>query len=144
MTQVEAETTRLAPETRLGAVELTVTDLDRSVTFYEEAIGLRTHQREDGRAFLGAGGEDLLVLVEDADAPVESGLAPGDELVCGSLTPRRHHDALAMPDRSKSVPLASIAPQRPVFNQLATDQSVVEFTHHAGLRTRASRHDRQF
>jgi catechol-2,3-dioxygenase len=34
MTQVETETTKLAPETRLGAVELTVTDLDRSVSFY--------------------------------------------------------------------------------------------------------------
>jgi catechol 2,3-dioxygenase len=68
MTQVEAEITKLAPETRLGAVELTVTDLDRSVPFYEQAIGLRTHRREEGRAALGAGGEDLLVLVEDPDA----------------------------------------------------------------------------
>ena len=68
MTQVEAETTKLAPETRLGAVELTVTDLDRSASFYEDAIGLRPHRREDGRAALGAGGEDLLVLVEDPDA----------------------------------------------------------------------------
>jgi catechol 2,3-dioxygenase len=68
VTQVEAETTRLAPETRLGAVELTVTDLDRSVSFYENAIGLRTHRRDDGTAALGAGGEDLLVLVEDPDA----------------------------------------------------------------------------
>jgi catechol 2,3-dioxygenase len=68
MTQVETETARLAPETRLGAVELTVTDLDRSVPFYEKSIGLRTHRREDGRAALGAGGEDLLVLVEDPDA----------------------------------------------------------------------------
>jgi catechol 2,3-dioxygenase len=68
MTQVQTETARLAPETRLGAVELTVTDLDRSVPFYEKAIGLRTHRREDGRAALGAGGEDLLVLVEDPDA----------------------------------------------------------------------------
>ena len=67
MTQVETETTKLAPETRLGAVELTVTDLDRSVTFYEDAIGLRTHRRENGRAALGAGGEDLLVLVENPD-----------------------------------------------------------------------------
>ena len=68
MTQVEAETTRLAPETRLGAVELTVTDLDRSISFYEDAIGLRTHGRGGGRAALGTGGEDLLVLVENPDA----------------------------------------------------------------------------
>jgi catechol 2,3-dioxygenase len=53
---------------RVGPVELVVTDLDRSVGFYENAIGLRLHRREDGRAALGAGGEDLLVLVEDRDA----------------------------------------------------------------------------
>jgi len=68
MTELETQTTTLAPETRMGAVELTVTDLDRSVSFYEDAIGLVTHRRDDGRAALGAGGEDLLVLAEDPDA----------------------------------------------------------------------------
>jgi catechol 2,3-dioxygenase len=53
---------------RMGAVELTVTDLDRSVDFYESAIGLRLHRREGNRAALGAGGADLLVLVEDPHA----------------------------------------------------------------------------
>jgi catechol 2,3-dioxygenase len=38
------------------------------VPFYEQAIGLRTHARDEGRAALGAGGEDLLVLIEDPDA----------------------------------------------------------------------------
>jgi catechol 2,3-dioxygenase len=68
MTQLAPEQAKLAPETRLGSVELTVTDLDRSVGFYEEAIGLREQRREDGTAALGAGGEDLLVLVEKPDA----------------------------------------------------------------------------
>jgi catechol 2,3-dioxygenase len=68
MTQVETETARLAPETRLGAVELTVTDLGRSVPFYQEAIGLKLHRADDGKAVLGAGGEDLLVLVEEPEA----------------------------------------------------------------------------
>ncbi|HEY6779767.1 MAG TPA: VOC family protein [Thermoleophilaceae bacterium] len=53
---------------RLGPTHLTVTDLDRSVSFYEDAIGLQLHRREDGVAALGAGGEDLLVLVEQPDA----------------------------------------------------------------------------
>ena len=53
---------------RVGPVELTVTDLDRSVSFYADAIGLRLHAREDGRAAMGAGGEDLLVLVEEPGA----------------------------------------------------------------------------
>jgi catechol 2,3-dioxygenase len=61
--------TAVLPDTlRLGAVELTVTDLDRSVDFYERSIGLRVRERSEGRAALGAGGEDLLVLVEDPHA----------------------------------------------------------------------------
>jgi catechol-2,3-dioxygenase len=49
---------------RLGAVHLTVTDLDRSVAFYEDAIGLRPHRRDGDTAALGAGGGDLIVLTE--------------------------------------------------------------------------------
>ncbi len=49
---------------RLGAVHLTVSDLDRSIAFYEGSIGLRLHRREDGVAAMGVGGEDLLVLHE--------------------------------------------------------------------------------
>src|SRR4051812_10490582 len=58
----------LAEATRLGAVHLTVTDLDRSVAFYQDAIGLRLHRREDPVAAMGAGGEDLVVLVEEQTA----------------------------------------------------------------------------
>ena len=55
---------------RLGAVELTVTDLERSIAFYEDALGLQVHSRssDPGRAALGAGEEDLVVLHEDAAA----------------------------------------------------------------------------
>jgi catechol 2,3-dioxygenase len=52
----------------LGAVHLTVTDLDRSMAFYQDAIGLRLHARDDTLARLGAGGDDLLVLVENPRA----------------------------------------------------------------------------
>jgi catechol 2,3-dioxygenase len=58
----------LPAATRLGPVELTVTDLERAIAFYTEAIGLRVHGREDARATLGAGGEDVVVLVEDSAA----------------------------------------------------------------------------
>jgi catechol 2,3-dioxygenase len=53
---------------RLGATHLTVSDLDRSVAFYENALGLTVADREDDVAALGAGGEDLLVLHADPDA----------------------------------------------------------------------------
>jgi catechol 2,3-dioxygenase len=53
---------------RLGPVHLTVTDLEKSIPFYERSIGLESHGRDNGRAALGAGDEDLLVLVEDPGA----------------------------------------------------------------------------
>ena len=46
----------------MGAVHLTVADLERSIGYYERAIGLRVHGRDDGTVRLGTGGEDLLVL----------------------------------------------------------------------------------
>jgi catechol 2,3-dioxygenase len=56
---------KLPATLRLGAVHLTVSDLERSVDFYEDAIGLRLHHREDGVAAMGVGEEDLLVLYEE-------------------------------------------------------------------------------
>jgi catechol 2,3-dioxygenase len=53
---------------RLGPVHLTVTALARSIPFYETAIGLQLARRDGASAALGAGGEDLLVLVEEPDA----------------------------------------------------------------------------
>jgi catechol 2,3-dioxygenase len=60
------------PETHMGAVHLTVADLDQSLAYYETQIGLRVHAREGGLAQLGTGGEDLLVLTE------EPGVEPAD------------------------------------------------------------------
>ena len=57
------------PDTlRLGAVELTVTSLARSVDWYRDALGLRLHRREGSVAALGGGGEDLVVLHEEPAA----------------------------------------------------------------------------
>jgi catechol 2,3-dioxygenase len=58
----------IAPATRMGAVHLTVSDLERSLTYYERAVGLGVHGRDNGSARLGAGGEDLLVLYEHPGA----------------------------------------------------------------------------
>jgi catechol 2,3-dioxygenase len=59
---------KLPATLRLGAVHLTVSDLDRSVAFYEDAIGLRLHRREDRVAAMGVGEEDLIVLYEEPRA----------------------------------------------------------------------------
>ena len=56
---------------RLGPVHLTVSHLDGSIAFYERALGLQLHDRDGEVATMGAGGEDLLVLFEEA------GAAPG-------------------------------------------------------------------
>jgi catechol 2,3-dioxygenase len=53
---------------RLGTVHLAVTDLDRSIAFYEDAIGLRLHRREGSTAAMGVEEEDLLVLYEEPEA----------------------------------------------------------------------------
>jgi catechol 2,3-dioxygenase len=58
---------------RMGAVHLTVADLGRSLAYYEQAIGLRVHEHEDGTARLGTGGEDLLVLTEQPGAQPAEG-----------------------------------------------------------------------
>ncbi len=58
----------LPDATRLGPAELVVTDLDRSIAMYENAIGLRVHRRDGATAGLGTGGEDVLVLHEQPGA----------------------------------------------------------------------------
>src|SRR5436305_52984 len=60
---------------RMGEVHLTVADLERSLRYYQSAIGLRVHARENGTARLGTGGEDLLVLTEQPGALPADGYA---------------------------------------------------------------------
>ena len=59
----------------IGTVYLRVADLDRLVRFYQDAIGLKLHREEAGRAYLGVGGDDLLVLQEDTDGKRYQGVA---------------------------------------------------------------------
>ena len=67
----------IAADTSVGAVHLTVADLERSHDYYTRAIGLQEHGRENGTLRLGAGGDDLLVLYEEPGAqpaPQNTGL----------------------------------------------------------------------
>ena len=74
---------------RLGPVHLTVTDLDRSVGFYQDPIGLRVRAHEGPVATLGSDSTDILVLHEDP----------------GARPPGRHaglyHFALLFPSREE-------------------------------------------
>jgi catechol 2,3-dioxygenase len=60
------------PGTSIGAVRLTVADLDRARAFYRDVIGLTELEPADGVVRLGAGGdsaEPIIELVGDPDAP---------------------------------------------------------------------------
>ena len=60
---------RLPDQTSLGALELTVRDLDRAVDFYTERLGLSEHARDSASASLGGeGGQSFLRLVENPAA----------------------------------------------------------------------------
>jgi len=55
---------KLHIDTRLGFVHLTVSDLERSLAYYQRSLGMQV-QRQDGQtAYLGAGEDNLLVLTE--------------------------------------------------------------------------------
>jgi len=60
--------TPIHPNTTIGATALTVTDLGRSLDYYQRNIGLHLRQRSNGTAVLGAGERDLLVLTEQPGA----------------------------------------------------------------------------
>src|SRR4051794_18841908 len=70
-------------------VTLTVADLERSVDYYENAIGLGVNARENGSARMGVPGRDLLVLEE------QPGARPGHGRTTGLF-----HFALLLPSRA--------------------------------------------
>lgn len=59
---------RIDPGASIGRVDLTVSDLERSVAFYRDAIGFTVHGVEDGAARLGVGRDDLVGLAESPGA----------------------------------------------------------------------------
>ena len=73
----------------VGAVGMTVRDLDRLTAYYRDMLGLTVQERSPQRAILGAGGVPLLELVHRPDAlpddPREAGL---------------YHTAFLMPTRA--------------------------------------------
>jgi catechol 2,3-dioxygenase len=83
---------RLPPATRLGPVRFQISDLQRSVAFYRDLIGLQELERSIGGAVLGLRGEDrgLIELIEHAGArPARPGRRLGI-----------YHVAILLPDRS--------------------------------------------
>lgn len=58
----------LPPQTTVGAVSLTITDLKRSLAFYQNNLGLTLQRQEGNTAWLGAGSSTFLILTEMPDA----------------------------------------------------------------------------
>jgi catechol 2,3-dioxygenase len=58
----------LPSSTTVGAVHLTVAQLERSLAYYREVVGLEILDQSHGRASLGVGGRELLGLVEEVGA----------------------------------------------------------------------------
>jgi catechol 2,3-dioxygenase len=77
----------LPAETRMGPVHLTVSDLERSLGYYRQVVGLDVLEQGAGRASLGADSTELLGLVE------EPGAQPSDGYT------GLFHFALLVPDR---------------------------------------------
>ena len=75
------------PDTRIGAVHLTIANLARSVEFYVNQLGLTLRSGHQGVVALGAGAEDLLVLHESAGA------------IAAPRTAGLYHFAILVPSR---------------------------------------------
>jgi catechol 2,3-dioxygenase len=125
MTSIETHpnprgTALLPASLRLGAVHLTVADVDRAVAWYQRALGLRVHAHEATSAELGDGTEPLLLLHEDPQAgpagrhaglyhyallyPTREELARAAVRLAATGTPiegasdHRTHEAIYLPD----------------------------------------------
>lgn len=92
----------------MGRVDLTVADLRRSISYYEQTIGLRVREEGEAEATLGAGAKDLLRLVERPGARPARGASGLYHLAL--LLPRRVDLArwLAHAARER-VPLAGLS-----------------------------------
>ena len=82
---------RLPEATRLGPVHLQIADLARSLTFYEQTLGLQVLRREGPHAVLGALGNDVS-LVELHERPGVRPVPRGGRLGL-------FHFAILLPDR---------------------------------------------
>jgi catechol 2,3-dioxygenase len=59
---------KLDPNTSVGQVALTISNLERSIEFYRDVLGFKVRSHNHGVVHLGAGGEDIVVLYENPQA----------------------------------------------------------------------------
>jgi hypothetical protein len=63
--------------------------------------------------------------VQDVHATLESLAAYANEISRGSLEPGRHHEPVVVPDGGEALPVAGVAPDHPVLDQIADQLPVV-------------------
>lgn len=86
----------IAPSAAIGAVQLTVSDLERSQRFYERVLGMGAMELNDGAVGLGvAGASPLLELRGDSTAPARDPRLTG-LFHLAVLVPTRHDLAVRL------------------------------------------------
>jgi catechol 2,3-dioxygenase len=103
----------IAPTTHMGPVELTVSDLDRTLEYWQRAVGLRVLERENGRASVGSDRE-LLRFVGEAGAAPDHGHTG------------LYHVALLVPDRASLAGWLAHAVREQLELQGLSDHAVSE------------------
>jgi len=97
MTQSQIETKSefsIHPKTQMGHISLTVANLENQLEFYQKAMGFKLHWREGNEAGLGAGGKDLLILIEEPNLKKYRGVTGLYHVAY--LFPNRRELAIAM------------------------------------------------
>jgi catechol 2,3-dioxygenase len=103
----------IAPATRMGAVELSVADLDRTLDYWQRVVGLRVLDRHNGNASLGTDTELVRFVEEPGSRPADghTGL---------------YHVALLVPDRPSLARWLAHAARNQVHLEGLSDHDVSE------------------
>jgi catechol 2,3-dioxygenase len=122
----------ISPDAHMGLVELSVSDLDRSLAYWQDAIGLRVLSRENGTAELGADDTPLLRFVEEPGARPAQGFTG------------LFHVALLVPDRPSLGRFLAHAAREQIALTGLSDHSVSEAIYlrdpdHHGIEVYADR-----
>ena len=104
----------IAPATTIGEIQLYVSNLERSLRFYQDGLGFKLLSRENGEAVLGTGDRRLITLIEKPGArhiPKTTGL---------------YHFAVLLPDRRGLARLLYHLAESEIEVQGAADHGVSE------------------
>ncbi len=104
------------PHTFIGQVDLKVSNLERSLAFYQYVIGFRVLEQSDGKAILTADGKTLLLSIEQ----------PGQVSPKQPRTTGLYHFALLLPKRSDLARVLQHFIQHQIPLQGASDHLVSE------------------